>query len=155
MNERKSVGTSVAWHPRARRRWPAAVGAIAFLTFAADAHHSISAVYDGARQQQIQGVVAEFQFVNPHPFLLLAVTDGAGKTQQWRLEMDNRNELVEVGVTRDTLKPGDRVAASGNPARTQPQSLYLRRLDRPSDGFWYEQLGMSPSIGNSSLSPKS
>jgi len=128
---------------------------IAIMGITTRAHHSIASIYDRDQQVTIRGVVAQFQFVNPHPFLLLAVTDGAGKTQQWRLEMDNRNELVEVGVTRDTLKPGDRVAASGNPARTQPQSLYLRRLDRSADGFWYEQLGMSPSIGNSKLAPPS
>src|SRR5258706_5884286 len=49
-----------------------------------------------------------------HPFLLIDVTDAAGTAQRWRLEMDNRSELVAVGVTANTLKPGDRVVVKGS-----------------------------------------
>jgi hypothetical protein len=111
-----------------------------------DAHHSISSVYDSSRRANIEGIVAQFQLVNPHPFLLIDVTDRAGNVQQWRLEMDNRSELVAIGVTANTLKPGDRVVVKGSLARTQPQALYLLRLDRPADGFWYEQVGNNPRI---------
>jgi hypothetical protein len=110
------------------------------------AHHSISSVYDSSRQATIEGTVAQFQLINPHPFLIVDVTTRAGEVQRWRLEMDNRSELVEIGVTASTLKPGDRVVARGSLARTQPQALYLLRLDRPVDGFWYEQVGSSPRI---------
>ena len=50
------------------------VGAALLLASAgAQAHHSIGAVYDGSRQQRLEGVVAEFQFVNPHPFIFITV----------------------------------------------------------------------------------
>jgi hypothetical protein len=111
----------------------------------AHAHHSISSVYDSHRRVSIEGVVAQFQLVNPHPFLLVDVA-GDGGTKRWRLEMDNRSELVDAGVTAATLKPGDRVEVSGSPGRTQPETLYILRLDRPADGFWYEQVGNSPKI---------
>ena len=93
----------------------------------------------------LEGIVAEFQLINPHPILLMTVQDGS-RAQQWRLEMDNRHELVAIGVTAGTFRPGDRLVVSGSLARTQPQSLYLLRLDRPADGFWYEQVGQSPRI---------
>jgi hypothetical protein len=112
----------------------------------AGAHHSIAAVYDSSRPATIDGLVAEFHLVNPHPFLLMDVTDGAGRTERWRLEMDNRSELVAIGVNANTLRPGDRVMAKGSRARSQPRALYLLRLDRPADGFWYEQVGNSPKI---------
>jgi Family of unknown function (DUF6152) len=124
--------------------------AIALMGVAAHAHHSIASIYDSSRPVTVEGVVARFQFVHPHPLLLIDVKDGAGRAQPWRLEMDNLNELVEIGVTAGTLKPGDRVVVSGSLSRKQPQSLYLRRLDRPADGFWYEQIGQSPRIGSSS-----
>ena len=60
--------------------------------------------------------------------------------------MDNRWELVEVGMTRETLKRGDRIIVTGSPAREQAASLYIRKLDRPADGFQYEQVGSSPRI---------
>ena len=120
--------------------------AIAGSGVTAHGHHSISSVYDSARQATFEGTVAQFQLINPHPFLFVDVTDGAGNAQRWRLEMDNRSELVAIGVTASTLKPGDRVVVKGSLARTQPQALYLLRLDRPADGFWYEQVGNSPRI---------
>jgi len=123
-----------------------AIAIVAILGAQVDAHHSISSVYDSSRQANIEGIVAQFQLINPHPFLLIDVTDGAGTVQRWRLEMDNRSELVAIGVTANTLKPGDRVVVKGSLARTQPQALYLLRLDRPADGFWYEQVGNSPKI---------
>jgi hypothetical protein len=112
----------------------------------AGAHHSISAVYDGGRQVTVEGVVTGFEFVNPHPFLVIAVGSGADDRESWRLEMDNRFELAAIGVTADTLKPGDVVIVSGSAGRTAPRSLYIRRLDRPADGFRYEQIGSRPRV---------
>jgi hypothetical protein len=109
-------------------------------------HHSIAAAYDRARPVKLDGVVVEFAMVQPHPFLIVEVRNG-GDAVRWKGELDNRHELVGIGMTAETLKPGDRVILSGNGGRTQPQSLYVYRLDRPADGFWYEQVGMSPRTG--------
>ena len=119
---------------------------IAISVTAIHAHHSIAGVYDSNRQVTLEGIVAQFHFINPHPFVTMDVTKGSGTAQQWRLEMDNRSELAQIGVTGETLKPGDRIVVTGSPAREQSQSLYVRRLDRPADGFWYEQVGSSPRI---------
>ena len=130
------------------QRWiAAAVVGIAASASATSAHHAISAAYDGARQVTVKGVVSQFLFVAPHPILALDVTESGGAAQQWRLEMDNRSELSEAGMTADTLKRGDRIVVTGSPGRTQPQTLYIRRLERPADGFWYEQAGSRPRIG--------
>ena len=122
-----------------------AVG-IALPVAVASAHHSISAVYDNDKPVTIEGVIAQFYFVNPHPFVTMDVKDSSGNAQRWRMEMDNLWELAEVGMTSQTLKPGDRVVVTGSPGRTQSQSLYIRKLDRPADGFQYEQVGSSPRI---------
>ena len=109
------------------------------------AHHAISAMYDSSKRVTVEGAVREFQFVNPHPFLIIEVSD-RGKTLEWRLEMDNRYELISEGMTADTLKAGDRVVANGSLSRTNPQGMYLMRMDRPADGFRYEQIGASPKV---------
>jgi hypothetical protein len=110
------------------------------------AHHSIASVYDSSRQVTIEGIVVSFRFTNPHPLITVNVNAGSGKTDEWRLEMDNRSELAAIGMTADTLRPGDHVIVTGSPARTQPNGLYIRRLERPADGFQYEQVGSSPRI---------
>lgn len=126
---------------------------VPLCSVAASAHHAISAVYDSSRQVTIEGLVAEFHLVNPHPYLIIDVAgrvsgpgDGSGAVEQWRGEMDNRHELAEIGVTAGTFKPGDRVTIKGSASRTQPLGLYILRLDRPADGFRYEQVGQSPRI---------
>jgi hypothetical protein len=130
--------------PAARRRRVFSAGATLCTALGAEAHHSISAVYDASRREAIEGVVAEFQFVNPHPFVIVTVAGAAGP-ETWRLELDNRFELARIGITAETLRPGDRVAASGSGGRDDPRSLYVRRLER-NDGFLYEQVGSTPRV---------
>ena len=89
-------------------RWMSAAAlGLAIASAPAWAHHAISAIYDSSKRVTVEGAVREFQFINPHPFLIINVTD-AGKTLEWRLEMDNRFELIDEGMSADTLKPGDR-----------------------------------------------
>ena len=103
-------------------------------------------MYDADRQVTVEAVVTQFHFVYPHPFVMADAKDASGATRSWVLEMDHRHELADIGVTADTVKAGDRIVASGSPSKTQPNSLYVRRLERPADGFHYEQVGTSPSI---------
>ncbi len=120
--------------------------AIAFATVTpATAHHSIAGVYDSARSATLEGRVIEFRFVNPHPVLVIEVEAPSG-AQSWQLEMDNRFELVAIGMVEATFVPGDRVVATGSLGRTEPQRLYLRKLERPVDGLLYEQRGMTPIL---------
>ena len=148
-------------------RWTLAVAAaLALCDPGLYAHHSIFNVYDSSCQATLDGTVAEFQLVNPHPFLFVDVAGGAGATSRptdaacterlksllnqtagrWRLEMDNRGELAAIGVTASTFKRDERVVVRGSLARAEARSMYLMRLDRPADGFWYEQVGQSPRI---------
>ncbi|OFW02640.1 MAG: hypothetical protein A3I61_11030 [Acidobacteria bacterium RIFCSPLOWO2_02_FULL_68_18] len=101
---------------------------------AADAHHSIAGYYNTSLEATVDGVVTEFRFVNPHPFLVVEIRrDGAA--ERWQLDMDNRFELAQIGFTETTLRPGDRVVVAGNPAHREPRRLYIRRLDRPARRF--------------------
>jgi Family of unknown function (DUF6152) len=113
---------------------------------AAIAHHSFANIYDTAQTLALTGTVREFQFIHPHPFLVVDVKNEAGKLQIWRAEMDNRFELEDIGVRADTFRPGDSVNISGSPGRNQPKILYLWKLERPADGLRYQQIGGTPSL---------
>ena len=144
-DESRAVPSPVYDRPMAR--WmPAIVGASWLVGVPLQAHHAISTFYDSSRRVTIETVVRELHFVNPHPFVLSDVRSPDGATERWRLEMDNRRELVEIGFTYQTLRPGDTIVVAGSPARHEARSLYVRRIDRPSDGFWYEQVGTTPRI---------
>ena len=129
-----------------KRRAFLVAAAISVGVTATYAHHSISTVYDSSRQVTVEGMVWRFQLVNPHPFLVIDVKTSTGDVQRWQLEMDNLRELGAIGVTANTFKPGDVVVVTGSLARKSGQKLYLLRLDRRADGFWYEQVGSSPRI---------
>jgi hypothetical protein len=132
--------------PGPRLRTIVAVAAAAFGA-AAVAHHSISGMYDNAKQRTFEARVAEFQFVNPHPYVVVtADPDSTGTEQRYKFEMDNRHELVDIGLSAETFKAGDRVVVTGSVNRTSPLSFYLWRLDRAADGLHYEQIGFDPHI---------
>ena len=122
---------------------------LVLVTFApaSYAHHSIAGAYDQSQSITFEGTVAHFHFVNPHPFVVVQMKDGNG-VQDWTLEMDNRRELVEIGMHENTLRAGDRVVVTGSPGRNQPRKLYIRRLERPEDGFLYQQVSHRPSVGS-------
>jgi len=115
-------------------------------------HHSLSE-YDATRRVTVNAVVREFHFVNPHPYLVVdGPSTGLGASRigaasrTWRLELDNRFELIEIGMTSRTFARGDQLVVSGAPGHDEKPILYVRELDRADDGFRYEQVGNTPRI---------
>lgn len=127
-------------------RLPASLVLTALWCGAAAAHHSFSNIYDSGKTVTLNATVREFQFVHPHPILVVEVRNEAGERQTWRAEMDNRYELEDIGMTSRTFRTGDQVVVSGSPGRSQPFILYLWRLDRPADQLRYQQTGNTPSL---------
>jgi uncharacterized protein DUF6152 len=159
MNSNSQLPIPDSGFPRSRTRapwelevgnWELGIGAWLILMalggVAYAAHHSLAGMYDQSRRVALDGIVAQFHYVNPHPYVVLDVKDASGRTQQWRLEMDNRRELADIGITSETLKQGDRLVVSGSPGRAEPRLLYVWKLDRPADGLDYEQIGGTPRI---------
>ena len=110
-------------------------------------HHSVYGVYEPERDTVLEGTVREFRYVNPHPVLVIDVRGEDGTAESWALEMDNRGELARIGFSAGSFAPGQRVLVRGSRALSGDRSLYLWRLDRPADGFWYEQRGSTPFTG--------
>ena len=115
-------------------------------TSTVEAHHSISGAYDTRREVRIEGVVTQFEFINPHAFLTVEVRETGRAPQRWRVELDDRGELSEIGMTAQTLQPGHQVIVVGSPARREGNRLYLGRLDRPADGYSFEQVDGRPTL---------
>ena len=101
------------------------------------AHHSFSATYDSSQKVEIEGVVKEFVWRNPHSFMRIDVTDKKdGTTKTWALEWGSTNDLTQAQITRTTLKPGDKLVVTGEAARDNSSlRLLISSVKRPSDGF--------------------
>jgi hypothetical protein len=89
----------------------------------AGAHHAIGRANDSTRQLGIEGVVTEFRFIKPHPFLVIDVVTAGGEIESWQLELDNRVELSRVSMSESTFEAGDRVIASGSANRTEARTV--------------------------------
>ena len=114
--------------------------ALAVLVFGmtAYAHHSIAATYDGSKEIKLTGKIVEFDFRNPHAFVHVEAPDAKGVIQRWAVEWGGAASLGGQGVTRTTLKAGDEVVITGNPARGMDNGVHrvkMNTLFRQRDGF--------------------
>lgn len=109
----------------------------AFLTCGrAYAHHSFAATYYIDKTQTIEGNIVEFLYRNPHSYIKVEAPDEKGQMQTWAIEWGGGAQLAQEHVSRDTLKPGDHVIISGNPARdAASHRLRIQSITRPSDGW--------------------
>jgi uncharacterized protein DUF6152 len=92
-------------------------GAIALTVGPTLAHHSF-AMFDRNNQVDLEGVVQEFRFANPHTFIYLAVKQDDGSTVIWALEGQSPSFLVRDGWTSKTLKVGDELKMRIAPLRS-------------------------------------
>ncbi|PWU04558.1 MAG: hypothetical protein C5B51_16530 [Terriglobia bacterium] len=109
-----------------------AVAAALLLLPAARAHHSFSATYDSERQLRLKGTVTRIDWVNPHAYLFVNVTDPNGTMTNWAVEFGNPLELERDGWKRTSLRIGDVVAVEGVPARGDRKEAFAKSvvLDR-------------------------
>jgi hypothetical protein len=92
---------------------------------AAWAHHS-GAMFDRTRVIELNGVVKEFLWTNPHASFKVEVQGDDGKAQLWYIEMNGVANLVHEGWKRNSIKPGDKVSVTVNPLRAgKPGGWYL------------------------------
>jgi len=105
------------------------------------AHHSFTAAYDNTKRVEVEGVVKEFIWRNPHSFLRIDVTGKDGKVETWSLEWGSSSQLsaAKYPVTRTSIKAGDRIIAGGEPRRDPAvKGLRVFSIKRPVDGWMWE-----------------
>jgi hypothetical protein len=84
--------------------------AFAVAPYASQAHHS-HGNYDVRNYTELEGIVVDFIWLNPHVWIYLDVADGDGGTVTWALEGASINELSRLGWSKDSLQKGDRISA--------------------------------------------
>jgi hypothetical protein len=119
------------------------LAAIMLSNVAAYAHHSFAATYDQSKTVTIEGKVAQFLIRSPHSFLHVLAKDENGQMQRWAIEWQGAAQLVDAGITKDTLKAGDPVIVTGNPGRAaEDHRIRMVTIKRTTDGFgWGNRQG--------------
>lgn len=87
------------------------------------AHHGAVGYDYSVPRKTLKGTVEQFTWQNPHTLLLLDVKDDKGNVVVWIMELNNPGNLVELGWTHSSLKPGDEVTVTFNPAKSKPNGI--------------------------------
>lgn len=89
---------------------------VALMAVPAFAHHS-AAMFDHDQLVEVSGVVKEFQYTNPHSWLLVDVTNADGTVTTWGFEAEGPSTLMRAGIRKSMLPPGTEITIRGNPLR--------------------------------------
>jgi hypothetical protein len=93
----------------------AALLMISSLTFA---HHGSIVSYDITKIVTMEGTVTEFQWRNPHVYVMYDVKGAQGNVVNWGAE--THSPIVcenQDGWSKSTLKPGDKITISVFPSK--------------------------------------
>lgn len=77
-----------------------------FLALPGWAHHS-HGNYDASKWTSFQGTVKEVHWLNPHSWLYLDIKDDKGEVTTWALEAASPRQIMDKGVKREDVRPGD------------------------------------------------
>ena len=80
------------------------------------AHHGTSA-FDMGKPITLKGTVTEWFWANPHCFLRFDAKDDKGNVVHWATEASNPSDMVNLGWSKQTFKPGDEVTVTFIPVR--------------------------------------
>ena len=117
------------------------IGIVFALAVPSVAHHS-GAMFEKVKTITVEGVVKEFQYSNPHSWLLVDVKDKNGSVPTWGFEAEGPSTLQRAGIRPSDFKPGTKLKITGHPMKDgTPAAAWVdavredgKRFD-PREGF--------------------
>jgi hypothetical protein len=90
--------------------------AVAMCATTAFAHHSF-AMFDSSQEVTLEGTVKEFQWINPHSWIVMMVPVAEGEPAQWAIELSSPGSLAGKGWVPKTLTPGMTISVDVHPLK--------------------------------------
>jgi hypothetical protein len=127
------------------QRWVRAaavgIGAMVVAATGSLAHHSAT-MFEEKKTITVEGVVKEFQYSNPHSWLLVDVTDKDGTVTTWGFEAEGPSTLQRAGIRPSEFPAGTKLTITGRPMKDgRPAAIWVeatradgKRFD-PREGF--------------------
>jgi len=107
------------------------------------AHHSVASEYDLTKPIDVTGTLVQMEFVNPHAFMHLEVTNKDGSKTTWIFQTTAAGTLRQKGLARAEnggLAVGMTLELTGFASKNGQPRGYIRTIKMP-DGrlitVWY------------------
>src|SRR5690606_6207957 len=98
-------------------------------------HHAFTAQYDPDQTVALEGVVVKVDWLNPHAYFYLDVTDpDSGEVTTWACELGSPVSMVRQGWTRESLTLGDTFKVNGPLARDGSPAMNARAVEHAASG---------------------
>jgi hypothetical protein len=106
---------------------------VAAVLFAAPAvaHHAF-AMFDQSKVLYMSGTVKQFEFVNPHAWLHVAIVNDKGNTATWSFEGGSPSQLVSLGWAQDHPRVGEMIEVGFRPMKDGSRGGQLMSVKFPS-----------------------
>jgi len=92
------------------------------------AHHSVAGFFDSDDLVEIEGIIKNVRWRNPHTVFLVDVTEPSGEITTWTIESGALGVLRSRGLAREFVQVGDRVKVTGdNSLRSRPE-MFARNM---------------------------
>jgi hypothetical protein len=96
------------------------------------AHHAFAAEFDANKPVHFpDAVVTRVQLINPHSWIYVNVTGPDGKVENWAIEAGSPNILLRRGITKDTVKVGQKIVVEGYQSKDGSRRANGRDLTLP------------------------
>jgi hypothetical protein len=119
----------------------ACLGSVICASAPVGAHHSF-AMFDLSQHVLIEGRVTDWNYNNPHSWLIIEALDENGDTQTWSFEGAAPVHATRQGVTGNSFKKGEAVRVVASPLRDGRRAgamCFVVKEDasivRPNDGI--------------------
>jgi len=110
------------------------LGSVALLSCSQlQAHHAFAAEFDGNKPVHFpDATVTKVELINPHSWIHVDVKLPDGSVENWAIEAGSPNILLRRGITRNTLKKGDKIIVDGYQSKDGSKRANGRDLTLPS-----------------------
>jgi Family of unknown function (DUF6152) len=104
------------------------VALVALSALVVEAHHAAS-MFEPEKEVTVNGVVKEFQYTNPHSWLLVDVTNKDGSVTTWGFEAEGPGVLMRNGIRKSDFTVGTKLTITGHPMKNgQPAAAWIKAV---------------------------